>query len=110
VKVAEGINLALRFILELSALAALGYWGYETGSGVMRWVLTIAAPLVAALVWALFVSPKATIELARPARLVLELGVFGAAAAALAVAGHGSLAVLFAAVALVSGTLSYVWD
>lgn len=29
----KGANLALRFLLELCALIALAYWGFETGSG-----------------------------------------------------------------------------
>ncbi len=29
----KGANLALRFLLELCALGALGYWGFKTGGG-----------------------------------------------------------------------------
>jgi Protein of unknown function (DUF2568) len=67
-----GANLALRFVLELSALAATGCWGYTTGGGVMRWVLAIGAPAVVIVVWALFVSPKATVDVRRPVRLAIE--------------------------------------
>jgi uncharacterized protein DUF2568 len=59
-------------------------------------------------VWALFLSPKASVELARPLRLGLEFVVFGAAALALAVAGQVTLAIVFAVVAAISGTLNYV--
>jgi hypothetical protein len=103
-------NLALRFALELSALAATAYWGWTTGDGAMRWVLGIGAPLLVIVVWALFVSPNPRIELARPLRLAIEFGVFAAAAAALAASGHTALAIVFASTALVSGTLNYLWD
>jgi uncharacterized protein DUF2568 len=79
VKILEGANLALRFLLELSALAATAYWGYDTGSGLTRWVLAVVVPAIVVVVWALFLSPKARIELARPIRLALEFLVLGAA-------------------------------
>jgi hypothetical protein len=62
------------------------------------------------VVWALFVSPKARVELPRPARFAIELAVFGAAAVALAAAGQRTLAIAFAVIAAVSGTLNYFWD
>ncbi len=45
----KGANLALRFLLELCALAAVGYWGLETGRGPIAKVgLGIGTPLAAA--------------------------------------------------------------
>jgi hypothetical protein len=107
-KVVEGANLAVRFlVLELGALAIAAYWGYGTGEGVLRWVLAIGAPLLVATAWGLFVSPKAKVDIPRPARFVVELAVFGSAAAALASTGHRSLAIGFAALAALSGALNY---
>ena len=55
----KGANLALRFLLELCALVALAYWGFETGSGaIAKFALGIGAPLVAAVVWGAFVAPR----------------------------------------------------
>jgi hypothetical protein len=40
----RGANLALRFLLELGALAALIYWGLEVGSSTgLKVVLALAA-------------------------------------------------------------------
>jgi Protein of unknown function (DUF2568) len=102
-------NLALRFLLELSALAAVGYWGWTTGDGVLRPVLALAAVSAVAVVWGFFISPKATIELPGPLRLALELVVWVAAGAALYATGHTSLALVFVGVAVVSGFLNYAW-
>jgi hypothetical protein len=56
-EVIKGANLALRFLLELCALGALGYWGFKTGGGLIAKIgLGIGAPLVAAVVWGTFVS------------------------------------------------------
>jgi hypothetical protein len=55
-------NLALRFLLELCALAALAYWGFKTGeSAVAKIGLGIGAPLLAAVLWGTFVAPGAPI-------------------------------------------------
>jgi hypothetical protein len=109
VRIVVCANLALRFVLELCALAATAYWGSTTGSGVTPWLLAIGAPAVVIAVWALFVSPKATVELRPPLRLAIEFLVFGAAALGLAAAGRPTLAVAFAIVAAISGTLNYLW-
>jgi hypothetical protein len=102
-------NLVVRFLLELSALAATAYWGFSTAFGLTQWLLGLGTPAVVILVWWLFVSPKATIELPRPARFAVELVVWAAATLALAAADQPVLAIAFAVVALVSGTLNYIW-
>jgi hypothetical protein len=62
----KGANLLLRFLLELCALGALGYWGFKTGSVTStKVVLGVGAPLVAAVVWGTFLSPRACYELGR---------------------------------------------
>lgn len=76
-------NDGLRFFLELSALAAVAYWGWSEHDGVLRWVLMVAAPLAIALVWGRWIAPKAKHPAADPARLGLEVLVFGSAVSAL---------------------------
>jgi hypothetical protein len=46
----ESVNLAVRFILEVGVLVALGHWGWKTGEGGMRWVFAIGAVLAAVAV------------------------------------------------------------
>ncbi len=50
-------NLALRFLLELAALAALGYWGWVTHDGAARWVWAAGLVIGAAAVWGVFRVP-----------------------------------------------------
>jgi hypothetical protein len=102
-------NLVLRFLLELGALAAVGYWGWRAGEGALAPVLAVAAVAAVAVVWGLFLSPKATFELARPLRFAIELAVWTAAGAALYATGQERLAVAFVVVAVVSGALNYAW-
>jgi hypothetical protein len=103
-------NLALRFGLELCMLAALGYWGFRLeASWPIRLGLGIGTPLLAAIVWGTFLSPKATVPLSAGWRLLLELIVFGCAIVALYAAGQPRLAGIFAVVLLINEVLLRVW-
>lgn len=106
----KGANLLLRFLLELCALGAVGYWGFKTGSGMAAKIgLGIGAPLVVALVWAVFVSPQAPVQLPLVLSLLLQVLVFGSAAAALGATGHRTLALEFAIIVVINAILMYVW-
>ena len=108
---AKSANLAVRFSLELCALAALGYWGFVVGEGaIAKAVLGLGAPLLAAVVWGLFVAPKAAVPLGMPLRLVPEAFVFGSAVAALFTTGHPLLAACFAVLAVVNRALVLAWE
>jgi uncharacterized protein DUF2568 len=86
-------NLAVRFLLELGVLAALAFGGAQVGQGLaMKIGLGVGAPVLAAVVWGAFVAPRAAKRLPDPWRLLPEAAVFGAAAVALALAGHATLA------------------
>ena len=50
-------NLALRFALEVCALAALGFWGWSQTEAPWRYVLMLGVPALAAAVWATFTVP-----------------------------------------------------
>lgn len=86
------INLALRFVLELAALAAMGYWGWTQHQGVWRLVWTLGLPLVAAALWGVFRVPgdpgSAPVAVPGPVRLLLELVFFSSAVWLLVMAGR----------------------
>jgi hypothetical protein len=108
----NAINLALRFLLELAALAAVGYWGWTSFPDVgSRLLAGIGLPLLLAALWGIFRVPgdggPPVIAIPGWLRLILEGLVFGLAVALLADAGHGRLALLFLAVVLVNYTIDY---
>jgi Protein of unknown function (DUF2568) len=106
----KGANLLLRFLLELCALGALGYWGFKTGSvTITKVVLGVGAPLVAAVVWGTFLSPRAPIQLSWGVVLVLQALVFASAAAGLVATGHRNLALEFGVIVVINAILIYVW-
>ncbi len=107
----KGANLALRFLLELCALAALCYWGFKTGTGpISKAMLGIDAPLAAAVLWGTFVAPAAPVSVPGALRLLLELAVFGGAAAALYSAGRPGLAWALGLAYVINRVLLFVWD
>jgi hypothetical protein len=99
-----GWNLALRFGLELAALASLAFAGWRLADGPAAIVLAIALPLVAAVAWGVFTVPDdpsrgggSPVPVPGPIRLALELLVLLGGAAALAVAGAPVAAAVFGA-------------
>jgi hypothetical protein len=106
----KGANLTLRFLLELCALGALGYWGFKTGGGLIAKVgLGIGAPLIAAVVWGTFLSPQAPVRLSWLLVLILQALVFGSAAAGLVTTSHRTLALVFVVLVAINAVLMYVW-
>jgi hypothetical protein len=106
----QSSNLLLRFLLELAALAALGYWGFRLPAPLpVRVALGLGAPIVAAVVWAIFVSPNAAVAVPTWLWLALQGLVFGTAAAGLVASGHARVAGVFGATVLLNGLLMWAW-
>jgi len=104
-------NHAVRFLLELAALAALGYWGFGAGgSAAADVVLGLAAPALAAVVRGVFAAPRSARRLHGAALLAVQSSVFAAAAVALAAAGRTALALAFALVVAVNTVLLHVLE
>ena len=104
------INLGLRFALELTLLGTLGYWGFQSNGGVLRWLLGIGAPLVAAIAWGVWVAPASSNRLADPLRLVVEITLFGAGVLALWMAEQRGAAIAFGVVVLMNLVLLTFWQ
>jgi hypothetical protein len=92
-------NDVLRFFLELAALASLAYWGFSEFDGVAQWLVGLGAPLLVAVVWGRYMSPKASRPTVDPVRFLIEFAVFGSGVAALLAADAPVLAVVLAVLA-----------
>ena len=108
--VVVGPNEVLRFLLEMAALFALGYAGWNlVDDALVSVVLATALPLLGATVWGVFRvdgDPKvAPIPVPGVVRLCIEVDVFTSAVVLLAVVGQAVAAGILAA--LVVG--HYVW-
>ncbi len=103
-------NLAVRFLLELCILVALGYWGFHTARGMLGQIaLGLGVPLLVAILWGMFLAPASSMRLAGPLYLILEVAIFGAAAAALSATGHPALAWTFVLIAVLNKVLMVIW-
>jgi hypothetical protein len=103
-------NAGLRFLLELAMLALLGYFGFAQFDGVAAWGLGLGLPLVAAVLWGMFVSPKASHPTHDPARILLEIALLGSGPAALAAAGSTGLALIAGVLVALHLGLTFVLD
>ncbi|GAB2920022.1 hypothetical protein GCM10027280_03880 [Micromonospora polyrhachis] len=94
------VALGLRFLLELAALAALAYGGWQAPAPIwVRLFLSVLLPLAAVAIWGRWVAPKGRKVLPDPLRLIPEWCVFGGGALALVAAGHPWLGVALALLA-----------
>lgn len=103
-------NLVARLALEAAALLALAYWGLHLDRHTaVRIGAGIAAPLTAAVTWALFASPNTSIAVAEPLKVTIQLMVFAMATGALAHTDKPRLAAAFAALAVANTALLALW-
>jgi len=97
-------NLALRFGLEVGALAGFGLAAWKLTSGPVRWAAVTVVPITAAAIWGVFNvlndpsrSGAAPIEVNGWTRLAIELVILGGGAAAIALTGRREMGIAFAA-------------
>ncbi len=96
-----GANFALLFLLELMALAAIGWWGFKTGSGVDSWLLGLGIPAGAMVLWGMYAAPHAVQDIPWMAVAVKVL-VFDGAAIALLVCAGPRWALIYATAAVLN--------
>lgn len=104
----SGANLALRFGLELAALAGLATAAWRLPPGAARWVAVVAVPVAAAVIWGTFNVPGdpsrsggAPIVVPGWLRFAIELTILGSGAAAFTVSGRRELGLIMAGLVVV---------
>lgn len=101
----SGIDV-LAFVCEIFAFLSLAFWGFAAWPFPWNLVFGIGAPVVAILVWALFVSPRAVFAVHPFVRAVVELLVYASAVAAWWDLGLVWVGVAFGVIAVVAGVLA----
>ena len=106
----KAANLGVRFLLELVMLAAWAVLGWHVGGQVVvRVLLAVLLPALAATAWGLWVAPRANRRLEDPARFAVEAVLFAGASVGLAVAGWPLWGGLLAAAYAVNVALGFAW-
>ena len=103
-------NLALKFLLELAAIAAFAYWGASVGGTAISVLLAVATPALMIVLWAVLAAPRSERRLQLKARVPFELSVFCLATFALIAAGAPVAAAIFAVVVVVNAVLLTVLE
>lgn len=96
----------LAFACELFAFVTLAIWGFAEFAFPWNIVAGIGAPLLAILVWALFVSPRAVFEVHPFVRAAVELLVYVSATLAWWSMGLTWVGLIFGLVAVTAGVLA----
>jgi hypothetical protein len=103
-------NLTVRFLLELLLLAALAWWGFTLDAPILvRILVGLAAAAGAAVVWGLWIAPRARSRLRDPLRFGVETVLWIAGAGAVAAVAGTAWGVGFLVLALVTAVLVRVW-
>jgi hypothetical protein len=105
------LNLVLRFLLELAALAVFGYYGWTQFDGALRFLLAIGLPLVAASIWGIFRVPndggRPIVRVPGLLRLLIEVIFFASATWCLFAAGAVTAGRVFGGITLAHYLISY---
>ena len=108
------INLTLRFLLELAALIAFGFWGWKQTDGWFRYVLALGIPIVLAAAWGIFAVPNdpsrsgaAPIVTPGVVRLLLELAFFAFATWCLKEIELTKTSVIYGVIVIIHYIVSY---
>jgi hypothetical protein len=108
------INLAVRFVLEIGGLIAMGTWAWNRFEDGPRLGLSIGIPLIAAGIWGTFNVPgdpsrsgQAPVRVPGFLRLLIEAAFFVFAAWAVYSQGSTALATIFATIVILHYALSY---
>ncbi|HEX9034494.1 MAG TPA: YrdB family protein [Streptosporangiaceae bacterium] len=101
--------LAVRFATELALLAALVVVGVNASTGLAgRIALAVLGPVVAGVIWAIGIAPRAQRRWPDPWRMAAEVVLFLAAAAGLAAEGSVVAAAIFAVVTIGTALLTRI--
>ena len=108
------INLAIRFLHEMSALVSAGMWGWKQSDGLFRYILAIGIPIILAAIWGTFAVPNdpsrsgsAPIVTPGVIRFAIELVFFAFAAWSLYDMGFNKVSLAFGIIVVLHYIISY---
>lgn len=109
--IVQYVVLGVFFLMELCALAAFSYWGFQMDQGwIIKLLFGVGTPLLIAIFWGTFIAPKASFPVSTSVRIILQSIIFALAIAALYFSGKGKLAIIFGVIVLVEMILMYTME
>ena len=108
------INLMIRFLLEVAAIAAVGIWGWKQGADWSRFLWAVLLPILFMTVWGVFAVPNdpsrsgnAPVPISGWLRILLEVVIFSCTAWALYDLGFNRIVLVFGIICLLHYIVSY---
>lgn len=108
------INLIIRFILELLALIAVGFWGWKGFDGALQYIFGLGLPILMMIIWGSFAVPddpsrsgKAPVPVSGFIRLVIEFLFFAIATWAIYDLPEIELSSIFGGLVIIHYLVSY---
>lgn len=96
----------VRVVVLIAAIGSLALWGFASWDLPWSIVIGIGAPVVALLLWALFLSPRPVVRVHPFLRAIVELFIYVGVTIAWWSMGQALIGTAFALVAVVAGVLS----
>lgn len=96
----------VRVVVLIAAIGSLALWGFASWDLPWSIVIGIGAPVVALLLWALFLSPRPVLRVHPFLRAIVELFIYVGVTIAWWSMGQALIGTAFAVVAVVAGVLS----
>lgn len=98
----KNANLALAFFLEIAMLVALGFAGWSaTAIWWLRYILLIALPALAIVLWAVWAAPKSPRRLPLARLVLFKALMFGVTTILILASKAGAAALVFGVLAAV---------
>lgn len=104
------VNLALRFLVEVSILFLIGHWGWGVSEPfIARLLFGVILPITLMLFWGLFVAPKAPYLVAPYIKVSIEIITIGIGVLAMSYTNYHDYTVLYAMIAYINLLFIYIW-
>lgn len=94
------------YLCALFAVGTLAVWGFTAWDAPWNILVGVGAPVIAILLWALFVSPRAVITVHPFIRALVELLIYAAATIVWWSAGQALIGLAFGVVAVAAGLVA----
>lgn len=106
----QNINIALRFLIEVSIVFLIGYWGFNFSNQlIIKFLLGIALPMLLMIFWGLFVAPKAPYLVTPFLKGGIEIVTIGMGILAMYHTSYHEYTIMYSIVAYVNLLFIYIW-
>lgn len=96
----------VRAVVLVAALASLVLWGFSEWTLPWSVILGVGTPIVALLLWALFLSPRPVLRVHPFIRAIVELLIYAAVTMCWWAMGQAWIGIAFAVVAVSAGVIA----